>query len=408
MAAKGVDGEKWVIALANPNQKEDKETNLKFVRRISSDCATRRGWAIADYTSKSNAEIEESLFLSAAQLHENHVKAVQNVLPKLPPYSLRLIRWGASIKLQLSHYLGDDNYALFMELHNACNKVWKPQALASFDPKMRSGFVFEMATDDRIIKALMQCKGIEYFKVHSLTLVQQFDDGVSHLIDGNESRFIGLKLNQVDMSELNFETQAWQLALIDDEIYWVDNFYHYITSWLEEKEYSVFYRVCIPKTSSITGIITFFHLEKWFKEFAQTCLAGNELQASFFGNLKAKTSAAFWLHPADKLISYINRFRNRGGDWLINLIGLSEKEWCDRLDAINNLKKAYAFEHLQDLKSQAIEIVACDLMSKYDKKGLIELAQREPVVIKKSWTKEKIVSEIVDQEYAFKKLGIEE
>lgn len=400
------DGKNWAILKDEEDQQSGQETNLEFVRRITKECAERRGWLLADYTAGTKAEAEKEVEAKEAELLENHIAAVESALSNLPPYSLRLIRWGKTLKLQLTQYLGDTHYRLFKELYDACTKVWKPQVLASFDPKMQTGFVFEVANDERVIRALMRCKGVEYLKVRDLEALQIFDDGVSHLRNEQGDRFIGLSLAKVDMSELNFESQTWQVASVNDDICWVDSFFTYIASWLEEKDYSVFYRVCVPKQSSITSIITFFHLEKWFKEWAQSTLATDKLQQSYFGDLKAKTHKSFWQHPADKLISHINRFGSRGGEQIITLIGFTSKEWQERIFEIEELRSAYAVLHLQELKSKARELVINRLISCKDKKGLLQLAARESVAVKKSWVKEAIASEIVDQEYAEKELEI--
>jgi len=403
-------GTAWAILKDDPNQQADQETNLEFVRRIAQECCDRRGWMLADYTAHSQAEIAQAKQQTEAELLEAHVAAILAVLPKLPPYSLRLSRWGTTLKFQLARYLSDDEggYDLFMELKRACVDAWKPSLIVMGDAKMHSGFVFEMSDDPRIIRALMQCRGVEYLKVFQLQMVESFGDGTAHLVDADGSLWLGCDYSQVDMSQIDFDSQAWKVAEVDGVIYWVDRASDFVNAWLLDSPYSILFRVFFPKHSRIASLIEEFHLEQWFQQWAQSLLAITDVSIPYnSSDPVSKCRSHFWSHPADILIDHIKRFSGYGGETVQELIGLSPDVFQARCLEIDGLKQAKAAENLADVRARARAIVASSLEAKHDKAALLKLAEKQNVQVKKTWTKSKVAEAIATQEYAENYLGLD-
>lgn len=402
-------GSFWVILENDPDQKPDEETNLAFVRRVCKECADRRNWFFADETAESGEAITQAKQQSKAELLEQHVAAVTEVLPKLPPYSLRLIRWGNStLKLQLARYLSDeDGGELFMKLFHACVKAWKPWLLASFDHKMRAGFVFEVAADPRIIRAIMAHQGVEYLKVHQLSPIQIFDDQTAHLADSEGQVWLGINHEQVDMSELDFDSKDWSVAAVDDVIYWVANRDRYINEWLDQDTHNRAYfggafGVFIQQRSKLPELLELFHLEEWFREWAIALFAADEVHPPEYYRYRSFTkdswNAHSWEHSADQLITHLHKFSGSsyGADRIKSLIGVEPPT-----AKIKQLKEQAAASARAESRAKAKEAAKKRLES-HTKAGLLEIAEKYAekygLIVRKSWKSDRIFEVIASNQ----------
>ena len=195
--------------------------HLEYVHNICYKAAEEKNWTIQNFIDRSKAEIQQQITDDLTLEIENHIKAVGEVLPKLPQRCLQLVRWTKDrLQLQLQYHLGDSNLDLFQDLYNASLKAWKPKAIASWNQKLESGFVFEFAADPRIIRELQKYQ-IRYLETVSLSPLTIFDEEIAHLTTNDGEVFLGIQYEVADMDSISMNAQSWEIAVVNKVIYWV-------------------------------------------------------------------------------------------------------------------------------------------------------------------------------------------
>jgi hypothetical protein len=358
-----------------------------------------------DYSAKSNEQITYEKAEADRESHEAHVKAFLTVLAKLPARSLKLIRWyDKTLKIQLETYLGEDSYDLFMELKNASLNAYKPLALASFDQKMTRGFIFEIANDPLLIKALLAF-GTIYLKNRSnLKITQKFDDHTAHFEDGSGALWVGIPVLEVDLSHNNFDSQSWEICDTGENLYAVTHVQEFIDSWMKQRSWNAIgfggaFAICTAATAKLPEFVSDLHLEEWFEKYSAVLLNAETVKCT--KNALVKET---WMyeHPADRLISYYKNFSDRSG--------LSAERMDAAIERIDRLKQNAAEADtrtgISSAKAKAIESVNLDRT----KPELINFAAEHGFSIKKSATKPVIVAAIksqITQAVAEKILGLD-
>ncbi len=391
----------WKILECDPNQEPEQESNLEFVRRIAAECSIRRGWKLYDYTEKSKEEIARQKQQDEQECHEAHVCAVLKVLDKLPRRVLKLVRWEDKLlKLQLVRFLGDEEggYDLFMELFNACTYVWKPSAIASSERKMSSTFVFEMFNDERIVRKLAEI-GVENLKSHSLSISQAFNDGVAHLIDKESNHWVGCDcyIIDIEMSELNYSSHVWQIAVTDEHIYWVAQTMQYIQGWLEESPMSWMFfggafGVARKNFSKIPELIECLHLEEWFRDWGNSLLFDDEIVPCKHCWDYPKRKATGWNHASDQLTAYLGRFPENL-NFILDILQLSAEQFNARILGIQAKKAELAANQVAEDRANAFELAKeRTLNNAKNKDELIKLAGMHGVVVSKHWSRDAIIN----------------
>lgn len=411
----------WEILENDPDQSPD-ETNLEYIRRICRSAAERRAWEFNDYTAQSAKQIEQKIAQKTHELKEEHIKAICQVLPKLPRRALKLIRWNEdSLSLQLNYYLGenDEGQALWQELKEACTKLWKPSLIyPAFDKKLSFGFVFEVSSDIRVIKALMSCNQVENLKVHQcvseitceysslpssphqLLPLTLFDDSTAHLKDEKGNLWVAQDYHQVWMGQSNYDHSKWEVTQIGEAIYWVacaDDLI--LKGWLKESNYTPAYfggsfGVFMPRNTKLPQILLRFHLESWFKEWAIAALNSSELSAPY-SNWQSLISANGYNHCADDLIGFFNKFMGtKEGEFILELLEISSLQLLEYKNKIQRLKEEKASEAYQEILRKAPDLASQKLNLK-TKAELLKLAEKHQIPLKKSWTKTTIIASFV-------------
>lgn len=387
------EGGKWVCFLNDPDQQPDQRTNLQYLRDICAECAETRGWTFLDYSAKTQEQITYEKAEANRVSHEAHVQAFLTVLTKLPARSLKLIRWyDKTLKIQLEQYLGEDSYDLFMELKRASLNAYKPIMLANFDYKMTRGFVFEIANDPLLVRALLAF-GTIYLKDRSnLKLTQKFEDHTAHFEDESGAKWVGIPVLEVDLSHNNFDSQSWEICDIGEALYAVTHAKEFIDSWMGQRSWNAVgfggaFAVCTAATAELPKFVEDLHLQDWFEDYANNLLNSETLKGTNRGMVRKPWE---YQHPADRLITYYKNFGDRSG--------LNKEQMESAIARIDALKQATAEADtkaaIANAKAKAIDTINLD---GYTKPELVELANKYSFAIKKSAAKPVIVAAIVSQ-----------
>ncbi|MEG3880184.1 hypothetical protein QT972_22750 [Microcoleus sp. herbarium7] len=388
------DGKCWLVV----------ESKLDWIRELAQECAERRGWTVRDYTNlRSDAEISERQNLDNEKESRDRVHAIIELFPLLPKRILKLVRWNNStIRLQLTRLL--DDKALFDRLYRASQSAFKVQAIASFDPKQSFGFAFDIDNHPDVIEALLKLE-VEYLKKHSVSTVKQLARNAFWLTNTEGVELIGLKIEDIDLSDINHTSQSWELAVTGDTVYWVAETERFITAWVSEDSYRIMsaggaIAHCIPKDSAaLVSIIKQWELETWFSSWSRQLLLSEGFKHSGKGWAEWE-----WNHPSDELIRHLKKFKGDHG--VQPFIGID----CSTLvNRIETCKQELARLKKEDARSKANTLAGFKLREKYDTKAkLLKLAESRQVEIKKSWTVDRIIDAICsDRQYCLKVLGLE-
>lgn len=395
------DGSSWLVLENDPNQQPGEETNLKFVRRVTNECASRRNWKVYDLTMASSTQIEEQKLADKQTELELRVKAIVSVLPRLPKNSLKMVRWGSStIRLQLTQFL--DDKPLFDELYRDSQNVFKVQAVASFDAKQSFGFAFDLDNHPDVIEALLKIEGIQYFKKYDNVQIEKaLPSGLIRLVNSQGTALLGIPIDSVDMSEIDYTSQAWEVAQLDSKTYWVTETEKFIRAWLEERHYNiasvggVIRHITERRSSTLADIIRQWELEDWFGQWSQSLLLSEDFTYSCGG-----WNALQWNHPSDSLTRHLKRF---GSDSLHSLI----PDYDQLVDRLNQRKRDLVAERKEADRRNAPHLARGVLLRKYPTKTKLTEFASKRITVKKSWTIDRILAELcADQEFCLNIIGL--
>ena len=387
----------------NPERKEwivdiEDRTILEQLREFCQNAADE----IADCTFIDQTILpqKEAKALEAKIDKEERESAIQmfiETMKSLPPYSLKLVRWATDRLWFQMKWLGEDFRSSFAKLRESSQRTWKRGMVSSFDEKMNQGFVFEVIADFRIISALIETK-VEFVKVHELDKWFLVQDSLFHCKKGNDD-YIAVNYQKIDLTDLTFRPELFEISLYQGKVYWVCNTLSYIKSWLKEPAYiktsiGGFIGYFIPTESGLPGVLRDLKLEEWFCNWAKHTLESPVIQPAGTRYSWHTWSAYEFNHDADILIEYLKKFPESG---IKNLIGTDFYDF--KVNQINQLKSDAAegknVEKVANIKDVAEEY----LYWKYpSKQKLIEYAEKQGLKPKKSWTKEKIVDLLTDSE----------
>ncbi|NJK70388.1 MAG: hypothetical protein HC941_31240 [Microcoleus sp. SU_5_3] len=202
------------------------------------------------------------------------------------------------------------------------------------------------------------------------------------------------------MSEINYTAQSWELAVVGKNIYWVADTEKFVKAWLEEDRYNVISVGGIvghitQRASSLVQILRQWELGSWFEEWSTESLLSEDFKHCGNGWNEWQ-----WSHPADKIIGHLKKFPNG----LKPFIGDRTDELVDRLC---QRKQELAEAKKESARNDAPSLAAMQLRDKYPSKAkLIEFAQKR-IPIKKSWTIDRILSELcADRDFCLEIIGL--
>ena len=225
--------------------------------------------ALYDLTGMAKAKREQILAEIWEKEHEEHIVAMTEVLPKLPPGALCLAKWFSThLVLDLTSYLGKP---LFDELIQATLPAGKVPQTKEYIPGGASHNVRLSATPDpRILRALKTLR-IKNFQVQRLTVIQHFENGTAQFNDEDGKLWFGAPYQQLVGSPFD-PYQDSSLALpysimeAEESIYLVAQ----VDEYLE--------RFCLsiappyisglspsPSTEKLAALIEHFSLEAWLR-----------------------------------------------------------------------------------------------------------------------------------------------
>ncbi len=356
------DGECWIV-LDDSNQKPEEETNLEYIRRIAAECCDRRGWRLMDYTGIPDEEINVQREADRKAYLDAHVQAVTTVLDKLPQRSLRIIKWGKIIELQLNFYLDDQD--LFHELKNACFSIWKSNMITNLDLKTGFGFVFEMAADERIVRKLIEV-GTTNFKKHELEVTHEFEDGIAHFIDSTGKHWWGCDFHKFKTEDLDYDHREWEVALTRDRVYCVQNTDRYISICLKDNHTGRIYfggafAVAYSKKSQLPKEIKQLHLKEWFAEWANDHLASNDYSPQPWARDTSLRYPSGWMHPADSIVEHYHKF-TEVRPWLLDCLGRTEADFSELANQILETKVRLSQEKIEADRANAFDLARSQVL----------------------------------------------
>ncbi|MBD2503957.1 hypothetical protein [Anabaena azotica] len=373
----------WILALIDPNQQPDQETNLEYLIRVCRENAKRLGWRFVDYSASSEAEIKADKAKSTEELIDEFLAVVD----ELPNGALKLIRWFRDrLQLQLNYYLSEEvgGYDLFMRLYNASQEAFKLGLMMSGESRADWGFVFNIPYRDRVIRKLGE-KNTTFIKYHhDLVPVRQFDDRVVHFHKGEEHYF-GIPMSECDPSEINWQSQSWELFDIGNTVYWVCETKKFVDAWAMASKYSVAhfggnFGLVYERPEQLSNRVTLFHLEEWLEAHIQKLA---EMPPVCRSAAPWKYRAGAWGHPLDH---YFDK-------------GVVQPQIRELIESQKVIK---AQEAVDSDRANAIELAKAKLRG-YTK---AELLKKYSSFLKSSWDKERILSTICTQEFAEKILEL--
>ena len=255
---------------------------------------------------------------------------------------------------------------------------------------MDSGFIFEVVADQRIIDALVEVK-VEFVSIHKFDEWVLVRDSLFHCKKG-EKDYIVVNHQAIDLSDLTFSPDLFEISKVDGNICWVCETLKYVTSWLKEPNYAKtsiggFIGFFIPVESGLPGVLRDLKLEEWFCNWAKQILESPNVEEP----KGTRHSWHIWSpgefsHDADVLIEYIKKFPDTA---IKELIGSS---FYINASRINTLKFQAAEKKNSERDANIQDVVKDYLSWKYSSKTkLVEYAQKQGIMPKKSWTKEKIL-----------------
>lgn len=412
-------GKFWAVLRDNPYQVKGEPSNLDLVRRICRECTDRRGWLLADCTMQSDQDFAELQAEKEKVLLAEHIKAVVEVLPKLPPNSFHVVRWSQSrIQLKLRNHISDN--ILFKKLFNACLRVEKQWV----------GFLMDVANDRSILLALLLLKSADNLSLSQFQIVQEFDNnGTAHLIDSNGQAWLGIQydsfvLEEFDSSEFlsDFEIElesalfyqrSWQLGIAGKKIYWIAHRNTFIETWLNPPDSNCYfggafgdllkYRQLLPQ------LLQEFQMVDWFKYWAGDLLESEEVyprEARFqdqwsVNGLQCLAPSCWhedgWAHPAEPLLRHLSNFYKdqEGVEALSSIDIIPPEEWvCVYEESIANLKYVEAAKAQERARTNAISLATRFVLPHWAKWEMVEFANehsRLGVVVRQSWAKDRII-----------------
>lgn len=378
----------WIIDIADPTILEKLRGFCQNAADEMTDCTFIDQTKLPQAKAKAlEAKIDEEEKEAAIQLFIETMKS-------LPPYRLKLVRWAGDRLWFQMKWLGEGFSDSFHALKKASFKSWKRGLVTSLDQKMDSGFIFEVVADQRIIDALVEVK-VEFVSIHKFDEWVLVRDSLFHCKKG-EKDYIAVKHQAIDLSDLTFRPDLFEISKVDGDICWVCETLKYVTSWLKEPNYAKtsiggFIGFFIPVESGLPGILRDLKLEGWFCNWAKHILESPNVEQK-----GARYSWHIWSpgefsHDADVLIEYIKKFPDTA---IKDLIGSSFYLNASRINTL----KYQAAEKKNSEREANIRDVAKDYLSwKYPSKvKLVEYAQKQGVALKKSWTKEKILDSLTE------------
>ena len=375
----------WIIDIADPIILEKLRRFCQDAADEMTDCTFIDQTILPEAKAKAlEAKIDEEEKEAAIQLFIETMKS-------LPPYSLKLVRWAGDRLWFQMKWLGEEFSDSFHSLKKASFKSWKRGLVTSLDQKMDSGFIFEVVADQRIIDALVEVK-VEFVSIHKFDEWVLVRDSLFHCKKG-EKDYIAVKHQAIDLSDLTFRHDLFEISKVDGNICWVCETLKYVTSWLKEPNYAKtsiggFIGFFIPVESGLPGILRDLKLEEWFCNWAKQILDSPSVEPRGTRYSWHTWSAHEFSHDADILIEYLKKFPESD---IKNLIGIDF--YNAKANQINQLKTNAAesknAEKIANIKNIAEEYLYWKYSSK---QKLIEYAEKQGLKPKKSWTKEKIIN----------------
>ena len=360
---------------------------LEPVRQLIAQFASQERWRIVDCVAMPKEEAQRVLEELDAQLYEEHVTAVLGVLTRIPPRSLMLAGlFHDRIILDLYERLEDaDLFRELMRLERPSSAERDSSSPSIPGRSSRDPRVI-VANDDRVMRALCQCRTRNLQLVAAPTSLQFFEDGVVHFQDMLGDIWFGAphSLALAKGEELYEPGDTYQIVLVDDDQV-------YLVARADDHLPRVFRRVISPGVfvSSkfqprfpLFAFLQKYHLFAWFKAWSGRVLASEQLEATRSPEHRHLwESAHYWIHPADSLLAYlqathsedVQEYLRWGDDYL-----------QQQQQRIQQLKEQQRHAYLLYCQEHAIEL-ARPLLERKMRDDLFALGERHTIPVRPSW-----------------------
>ena len=394
--------------------------HLEALRNLAQQFATQEGWHLFDHTAHSAEEIALQKQAVLEDYLEQHVAAVLAVLPKLPRRALALVAWEENqLTLELRTYLGE---ALFHELRAASLDAYRPTVLYGGPHKREFTPTFILASDERLIRQLSllagstrpgwSSSGVENLVVRSLPLAETFNGKrIAHFIAEDGAIWVGECYQDTDVASWNWSHRPWEIAVTEDKIYLVFEREKLLSEFLSEPGWSYFapasgFAVAPPeRPSQVAWVVRHLHLEEWFKKWAATLVASDQLQANRWGT-KQHWYTSDWDHPADTLLTHLARTTRTNIPELYTLLGWTEEFVVASNKRIGHLKAQAVERCIADMRSHAATL-ARPLLEQKTVVDLLQLGESHGMSLKKSARKADLVAQLTaNQQLAEDLIGL--
>lgn len=380
---------------------------LEPVRQLVGQFASQEGWRIVDCTALAKEEAQRVLEAFDQQLYEEHVHAVLQILARIPAGALALAGWFPD-RIVLDLYERLDDADLFRELMRLERPHWV--ARVSYAPYIPSRTSQDprviVAGDMRIIGALCEHRVRHLELVGNLTPTQLFADGIAYFQDEQGALWFGAPpaLALKEQQELYEPTDTYQVAQVgDDQLYLVARAADCLPRLMKRAvSPGVIVLSKFQPRVPLYGFLQRYHLLEWFKAWANTILASEELRA--VGSPEPRSlweSTWYWVHPADDLLAYL---RATHSEEVQVLLGWSDDHIRRQQERIGQLKEGQRHAHLRSCQEHAIELVR-PLLERKVLADLFALGEHYAIPIRSSWPSARRIQELLSHGEQSKQLA---
>jgi hypothetical protein len=385
--------------------------NLPVVQAWAAQCSEEKQLTLHDVTGVAKARREQILSEIWDREYEEHVAAIAEVLPKLPPGALHLADWCSThLTFDLGTFLGKP---IFDGLKQAALPAGKVPKSKKYIPTQGSRNVrFSMASDPRILKALMPLR-IRNLQVQSLVAIRLFENGTGHFQDQDDKLWFGAPYQQLvggpfDPYQVSSLDLPYTIAVIEEAIYLVVQADSYLERYcLSIAPPYVSAMTPPPSTEKLVTLAELFSLSAWLRTHTTRLLQASPDDLVPYPNSSHKQlwqTPSHWKHPADAFLHYLEVTDHAS---LLQLLEWDEGRFEQVQAHIGQMKAQKAEDYYLYCQEHAVELMQ-PLLYSQQRAEIKELASRYGITIP-IWPKEKMIKErCTDKRMAEDLLGITE
>ncbi len=379
-----------------------KRAYLGAVRDWATELANSQGLAFHDLSEEPKARREQRLAAIWQQEHAEHVAAMVEVLPKLPPHALSLISWSrTSLMVELTTYL---EKTLFEELRQAALP-------SSMKHDRHEPVLLSLAPDPQIIQALLPLR-IGNFQVQPLNLQSIFANGTAHFLDSDGLLWFGAPYGALvgsayDLYASRSVNLPYTVCEVGETVYQVVRADIYLERYCLNVAPSYVSSTNPPPTSeALVALIEHFSLATWLRDHVSQLLdASGEALIPWSGasHMERWRQPKNWRHPADFLLHYLALTDCAS---LLVLLGWSEKFLEQTQTKVQEMKRQRADDYYAHCQEHAVEFMQ-EILCGFQRTTIQELAARYGIKLS-LWPKQKMIERCTDLRMAEDLIGISE